>query len=82
MMSPEVEGESYTHRGEPASLSMYILPKLCEKNIWLIARIKKPGISLTPFTKITSGKQKVWSKAKCFCFWKQQRRKGDGEMTR
>lgn len=51
------------------------------KSGWLLESWKA-GICLTPFTKIASEMQKIYFKAKHFCFWKKKRRRGDREMTR
>lgn len=56
-------------------------PKALWKKTWLTAE-EKQVLPWHHSRKIMSGKQKVWSEAKCFCLWKQQRRRGEGEMTR
>lgn len=76
MVSPEVEGQSYTCRGEGASLSSYIVPKLCAKNIWLIARVKNSRHF--PYTIHKNNKWKAGSlvQGKMFLFLEAAEKKG------
>lgn len=76
MVSPEVEGQSYTCRGEGASLSSYIVPKLSAKNIWLIARVKNSRHF--PYTIHKNNKWKAGSlvQGKMFLFLEAAEKKG------
>lgn len=66
----------HPQRGRSIPVQLHSPKALC-KNIWLIARVKNSRHFPYTIHKNTSGKQEVWFKAKCFCFWKQERRRGE-----